>query len=194
MRMKKFNLYAESSELYILERFVIENGTIKSFKKKEPFITEGNKSIYMGFVKSGLFRYVKLDDKGTEHIIGFAFHNEYIAEYHSYIRKIPSLLTIEAVTDSIAYVLPLETLYAFLETDMQTQRLRSIVAERLYAQFYERVISFHCDTAEKRYSKLIQQHPEITNKLSLKDIASYLSVTPETVSHIRKKIATSRIS
>lgn len=108
--------------------------------------------------------------------------------------QIPSLLTIEAATNSVAYVISLETLHAFWETDMQTLRLRSIVAEKLYAQFYERVISLHCDTAEERYLRLIQQYPEVTNKLSLKDIASYLSVTPETVSHIRKKITTSRIS
>lgn len=192
--MENFNLYAGSSELFLLKQFIIENGTVKSFRKKEPFITEGNKSIYMGFVKSGLFRYVKLDNKGTEHVIGFAFSNEFIAEYHSYIRKTPSLLTIEAVTDCVVYVLPLETLHTFWETDMQTQQLRSIIAEKLYAQFYERVISLHCDTAEERYIKPIQQHPEIINKLSLKNIASYLSVTPETVSHIRKKIATLQIS
>lgn len=96
------------------------------------------------------------------------------------------MLTIEAATNSVAYVISLETLHAFWETDIQTLRLRSIVAEKLYAQFYERVISLHCDTAEERYLKLIQQYPEVTNKLSLKDIASYLSVTPETVSHIRK--------
>lgn len=192
--MKNFNLYAKSSELALLEQFITKNGTIKPFKKKEPFITEGDKSIYVGFVKSGLFRYVKLDDRGTEHIIGFAFPNEYVAEYHSYICKIPSLLTIEAAVNSVAYVLPLETLRAFWETDRQTQRLRSMVAEKLYAQYYERVISLHCDTAEERYVRLIQQHPEVTNELSLKDIASYISVTPETVSHIRKKITTSRIS
>ena len=70
----------ESSELSLLKQFIIKNGTMKSFKKKEPFITEGNKSTYVGFVKSGLFRYVKLDNRGTEHIIGFAFQNEYIAD------------------------------------------------------------------------------------------------------------------
>ena len=67
--MKNFNLYTESSELSLLKQFVIKNGTMKSFKKKEPFITEGDKSTYVGFVKSGLFRYVKLDNRGTEHII-----------------------------------------------------------------------------------------------------------------------------
>lgn len=192
--MKNFNLYTGNPDLSLLEQFVIKNGTLKSIKKKDPFITEGSKSAYMGFVKSGLFRYVKLDDKGAEHIIAFAFPNEYVAEYHSYICQIPSLLTIEAVTDSEVYALPLDTLRAFWETDMQTQRLGRIVAEKLYAQYYERVISLHCDTAEERYRRLILQHPEITNHLSLKDIASYLAVTPETVSHIRKKIATSRIS
>ena len=107
----------ESSELSLLKQFIIKNGTMKSFKKKEPFITEGDKSTYVGFVKSGLFRYVKLDNRGTEHIIGFAFQNEYIAEYHSYICKIPSLLTIEAATNSVAYVISLETLHAFWETE-----------------------------------------------------------------------------
>lgn len=95
-------------------------------------------------------------------------------------------MTIQAVVDSVIYMLPLDIMYAYWETSMETQRLGRVAAEQLYVQFYERVISLHSDTPEERYLNLIKQHPDILNILSLKDIASYLSVTPETVSHIRK--------
>lgn len=188
------NKYIENTDFSLLEQFVKERGTIRSFGKKEFFVEQGGKSLYMGFVESGAFRYVKTDSRGNEHTIGYAFQNEYIAEYAAYLYRVPSLLTIQAVTDSVIYTLPLDTMYAYWETNMETQRLGRIAAEQLYAQLYERVISLHSETPEERYLNLTGQCPDILNMLSLKDIASYLSVTPETISHIRKKILTSRNS
>jgi CRP-like cAMP-binding protein len=187
----KMNKYVENTDLSLLEQFVKEHGVIKSFAKKEIFLGQGCKSVYMGFVATGTFRYIRTDKKGNEHIIAFAFQNEYIAEYAAYLSQTSSLVTIQAVVDSVIYMLPLDIMYAYWETSMETQRLGRVAAEQLYVQFYERVISLHSDTPEERYLNLIKQHPDILNILSLKDIASYLSVTPETVSHIRKKILTS---
>lgn len=186
--MRKMNAYIENTDFSLLEQFVTEQGTVRSFAKKEIFVGQDCKSVLMGFVKSGIFRYVRTDRRGNEHIIGYAFQNEYIAEYAAYLHRVPSLVTIEAVVDSVAYVLPLDVMYAYWETSMETQRLGRTAAEQLYAQSYRRVLSLHCDTPEERYLDLIGHCPDILNTLPLKDIASYLSVTPETISHIRRKI------
>lgn len=190
--MKKMNKYVENTDFSLLETFVKEHGTVKSFAKKENFISQECPSLYMGFVESGAFRYIRTDKRGNEHIIGYAFQNEYIAEYTAYLYQIPSLVNIQAVTDSVIYMLPLDVMYAYWETNMETQRLGRIAAEQLYAQYYERVISLHSETPEERYLNLIKQCPDILNMLPLKEIASYLSVTPETISHIRKKILTAQ--
>lgn len=148
----------------------------------------------MGFVESGLFRYVRIDLRGNEHILGYAFQNEYIGDYAACLRRIPSLVTIQAVINSSVLILPFDAMYAFWDSSMKNQRSGRVAAEQLFVQMYERVISLHCETAEERYRSLINQCPAILNILTLKEIALYLSVTPETVSHIRKKTGISKKS
>lgn len=186
--MRNFNQYIENVDLSQLRQFFEKYGVFKQMKKKEFFASQNDTPLYMGYVERGVFRYSRIDTQGREHILGYAFQNEYIGDYASCLRQMPLLVTIQAVTDASVYVLPFETMYSFWETDLKTQRLGRIVTEELFIQIYERMISLHCETAEERYMSLIKQCPEILNILTLKEIALYLSVTPETVSHIRKKM------
>lgn len=71
---------------------------------------------------------------------------------------------------------------------MNNQRLGRLLFEELYLRKTERLVSFYAETAEQRYIKLMKQYPDLKEVVFLKEIASYLGVTPETVSHIRRKL------
>lgn len=186
--MKQFNQYIEDTDFTLLQQFFREHGTPKQIKKKECFMLQNSKPFYMGYVESGIFRCIRTDTRGNEHILGYAFQNKYIGDYTSCLRQTPSLVTIQAAVDAFIYMLSFEVMYSFWETNIETQRLGRIEAEQLFAQLYERVVSLHCEIPEERYLILLIQCPEISNILTLKEIALYLNVTPETVSHIRKRI------
>lgn len=76
----------------------------------------------------------------------------------------------------------------YLDTNKETQRFGRLVAEEIFVEMYKRLLGFYCDTAEQRYIALLQRYPGLPQYITLKEIASFLGITPETVNHIRKKL------
>ena len=81
-----------------------------------------------------------------------------------------------------------EQLMDFFRQDAEKMELRSIIAEHILFQFRSRYLDLHCATARERYELLLQRCPGIVEQLDLQDIASFLNVTPKTISMIRKNI------
>ena len=186
--MENFNVYKSNINLSSLKTFFKEHGELELFKKKEYFLQQNDKPLYLGYIESGMFRTIRIDSQGNEHIVGYAFQDEYAGSYTSCIQKIPSLVSIQAITDATVYILSFDAVSSFWETDIETQRTGRIIAEKMFAQMYIRSISLQCDTAEQRYISLLQRCPNLPQYITLKEIASYLGVTPETISKIRRKL------
>lgn len=70
---------------------------------------------------------------------------------------------------------------------METQRLGRRIAETMFAEIYQRLLRFYCDTPEQRYQALMKRCPDLQERISLKEIALFLGVTPETLSRIPQK-------
>ncbi len=70
---------------------------------------------------------------------------------------------------------------------METQRLGRRIAETMFAEIYQRLLRFYCDTPEQRYQALMKRCPDLQERISLKRNSTFLGVTPETLSRIRKK-------
>lgn len=186
--MDKFNGYNKELDFSKLENFFIERGILKSFGKKEYFVRQNEKTKYIGFVKSGIFRLTRIDIYGNEWIIGYAFENEFLSDYPALIKQTEASINIQASESSEVYILVLNELEEFWERSMDTQRLGRQIAETMFTEIYQRLINFYCDTPEQRYKDLMERCPKLKEYVPLKEIASFLRVTPETVSHIRRKI------
>ena len=76
----------------------------------------------------------------------------------------------------------------FFSTDKSTQELEKILAEELFVQTYKRLLDIYCKTPTELYVDLVRRYPDFLNYITLREIASFLRVTPETISHIRKNI------
>ena len=94
--MEDFNLqYAQHPSLGLLKDFLLEHGTYKILKKKELFSMQGKINSKGAYIKSGAFRYTCVDDKGDEHIVGYAFPHEFVGSLDTWINPTqPSPVTI----------------------------------------------------------------------------------------------------
>ncbi|MCS2224070.1 Crp/Fnr family transcriptional regulator [Bacteroides fragilis] len=186
--MDKFNVEKEILDTSELERLFLREGIFTTIKRNEYLIRQNEMTNQIGFVVSGIFRLSRIDVNGNEWIIGYSFKNDFVCDYPSFINKMGATVNIQASTDCEVYLLSLNRLNQFWETDMNTQRLGRRIAETMFAEIYQRLLGFYCDTPEQRYQALMKRCPDLQGKLSLKEIAHFLGITPETLSRIRKKI------
>lgn len=98
------------------------------------------------------------------------------------------MVSIQATTDSLIYYASAQEITNFFSTDKSTQELEKILAEGLFVQTYKRLLDIYCKTPTELYVDLVRRYPDFLNYITLREITSFLRVTPETISHIRKNI------
>lgn len=186
--MMNFNQYMNEIDFTAIKQLFLKKGETMEFKKSDYFLRQGEASRLAGFVKHGIFRDTRIDGAGKEHIVGYSFAGDFVCDYPSFIKHSAALINCQAVTDCTVYLLSVDELNAYWETNMDTQRFGRLVAEELFVDLYRRVLDFYCETPEQRYLALIARCPTLPQHIMLKEIASFLGVTPETISHIRRKL------
>ena len=172
--MTKFNTYLESNDFDRLKRFFEEHGELQHYRKGNFFARQGEYSSQAALIKDGTFAYTHIDNEGKEHYVGFVFPDEFVADYTSFMRHSASQVNIVALKPSTIFSVIL--------------RYNCLMAENLYEMVYSRLLESYCKTPEERYRRLTTRYPKIEQEIPLCKIASFLNVTPETISHIRKKI------
>lgn len=135
-----------------------------------------------------MFRYTRIDNSGNEHIVGYSFEKEFIGEYSANLCNRESLVNIQAITESVVYPIKYTDITKLWESSMEYQRLGRVIAEQLFVMTYRRLIDSYCNTPEERYTDLMKRYPNLKEVIPLKEIASFIGVTPETVSNIRRRL------
>ncbi|MFK8045846.1 MAG: Crp/Fnr family transcriptional regulator [Crocinitomicaceae bacterium] len=140
------------------------------------------------FVKFGCLKSYILDHEGKEHIIQFAPENWMIGDLNSFTFDVPSEIYIEAIEDSEVTLISrseyedLEQLEKEQVIEMSIKYRNNLIASN------KRVLSLLSSTAEQRYLDFTETYPTLVQRLKLKQIASYIGVTPEYLSEIRRKL------
>ena len=164
-------------------------GEMVTYRKGDQMERESDPARWFGFVTEGCFKYVThgiSDDR--EHITWFSFEGEFAGDYPSCLDGRPAQTTIEAMLPSRIFRVSGEQLLQWFRDNSETMELRSIVAEHLLIQARRSYLNFHRTTARERYELLLQRCPGIVQHLALQDLASFLCVTPNYLSTIRKDI------
>jgi len=163
----------------------------KRVKKRQFILQEGEICKHNTYVLEGCFRMYLVDPNGKEHNLQFAIENWWIGDIGSFHNNTPSKLNVEAIENSIIFQIKKEDqLKLFTEYPKFNQIFR-VLAENAMVGLQRRVLQNISSTAEERYLDFLERHPDLFNRISNVQIASYLGVTPEFLSTVRKKIAKS---
>lgn len=172
-------------EQEILKTFFIP----KKLRKKQYLLQEGDVCKYVAFVEKGALRSYSIDDKGNEHIIQFAPEGWWVADNYSFFTSEPSTYNIDAWEDSEILLLSLDEYERVVDEIPKMERYLRILLQNSLIALQRRILSNLSHTAEEKYVKLLGVYPDIVNRFPQHLIASYLGITPETLSRIRKQIA-----
>lgn len=157
-------------------------------KKKERLLNQGTLCKEYYFVVSGSFRLFGTDDQGVEHNIQFAAENDWIADIGSFYSQKPSQLNLEALENSEVLRIQQQNLYVLFTEVPKLNRIFKVMIEQKYIELQNRVLQNYSSTAEERYVNFLEHYPHLKNRLPNTQIASYLGITPEFLSKIRKTL------
>ena len=177
-----------SIDLQRLREFCEQVGKVATYHKGEQFEREGDPARWLGFVTEGCFKYVQYGTDNKEHITWFSFENEIVCDYPRPLYGVPAHRTIEAIMPSRVLRVSGEQLNQFFSQSVENMELRIAISEHICDQFTAKYTELHSATPHERYNQLMKRCPGIIELLSLKDIASFLNVTPTYLSKIRKSI------
>ena len=189
-----------SIDIEVLREFFEREGKMVEYRKGEQLEREGDPARWFGFVTEGCFKYVtygiserlRVGDHRSgidrEHITWFSFEGEFAGDYPACLDGRPAQTTIKAMMPSRLLRVSGEQLMDFFRQDAEKMELRSVIAEHLLCQARACYLDLHRATARERYELLLQRCPGIVEHLDLQDLASFLCITPNYLSTIRKSI------
>ena len=168
--------------------FLTNNATTKIFKKKTILVEEGNTFPYLGIIKKGGVRCYTVNE-GKETVVSLLFEGDYLCDFRSFFSQIPTDFYFETLEETEIDLVSYDFLNDCRSKDVQ--ELRVLDQHLLLYQsklFEDRLFILLLDNAKARYQKFMELHSEIMLRVPHYIIASYLAVTPETLSRIRKKV------
>lgn len=160
--------------------------TERRVKRRGFLLQAGEVCQHISFVVAGGFRLYAVDPGGKEHNLQFAVENEWITDLASFYAERPGGVYIEALEPATVLQIRHDDLLDLFIRYHKFDRNFRILIERKYLQLQERVLQSISTTAEERYQHFLTQYPHWARRLPNTQIASYLGITPEFLSKIRK--------
>jgi CRP-like cAMP-binding protein len=166
----------------------IKNSFIpKKLRKKQYFLQEGEVCKYFAFIVQGAMRQYSLDNKGVEHIVHLSIENWWVGDRESYIMLTPSAYNIDAWEETEILTITRSEQLNLLEKIPSITSMIRHMDERNAIATQRRLNSTISNTADKRYEDFVNYHPEFIQRFPQHLIASFLGITKETLSRIRKQ-------
>ena len=141
---------------------------------------------YFYFVYKGVLRgyFIK---NGLEYNMGFSYDGEYSGVYDSFVTRMPSTWALETITPTRGLRIDYDSLMRLFDEHKAIERWGRLFYQRVLVGFGVFIKSILADTAEEKFNRLVQQSPHVLQIIPQKHLASYLGMTPETFSRMRKK-------
>lgn len=157
-------------------------------KKRDFLLKEGEICLYDSFVVKGCLKLSTFDADGKEHIVSFAIENWWAVDMYSFIEEMPAMYTIEALEDTELIQFTRKQYDLRYEVIPKLNILTRKMLENSYIAQQKRILQNKSLNVEERYQLFTAKYPNLETRISQKDVASYLGVTPEGLSRIKKKI------
>lgn len=160
----------------------------ESVGKRSLLLKVGQVENYLSFLETGIIRYCIPKEDKNDLTLAFGFGNSFISAYQSFITRTPSVYQVEALTKVSLWRLTYNDLQDIYAETAIGEKIGRLTAERIYLETSYRELSLLNDTAEQRYLGLFSKQPQLIKNIPLKYIASYIGITPQALSRIRKRI------
>jgi len=162
---------------------------LKRLRKKQYLLQEGDVWKYNAFICQGCLRVYRLDDKGIEHIISFAIENHWTGDRESLLSGSPARSNIDAIEDSTVLLITKEDFETLCKEIPAFSGMVNTILHRSFVASQERIHTAISNTAEEKYLNFIKTSPAIASRVPQHMIASYLGISAETLSRVRKAIS-----
>ena len=161
----------------------------KKLRKRQFLIQEGELCRLLAFVNSGCLRSYTVDARGEEHINQFAIRDWWISDLQNYVAGGKAVHSIDALEDSDILILEKSARDRLLDTAPKADRYFRLLQESGFTATSRRIDSLLKDTAEERYLAFLKTYPSLVEQIPQHQIASYLGITPQSLSRIRKELS-----
>ncbi len=160
----------------------------RSVEKGQFLLSVGEVSRYQAFVVKGCLRSYHTDSQGKEHILQFAPEDWWTGDMTSQLRGTPAILSIDALDDTDTILIDKPGQDLLFERVPKFERFFRILIQNAFMAQQRRMLSNLSRTAEERYAEFRKLYPSLDGRVAQKHIASYLGMTPEFLSTVRKRV------
>ncbi len=157
-------------------------------KKNSFFVMAGEIPDEVGFLVSGILRFFYINEDGVEFIKSFCVENNVVAAYSALLLNEPARYFIQALENSLLLVAPYTAYQELIAGHCCWQILDHTFTQALFIRKEKREAELLLDDAETRYLSFLAEYPDLNKRLKQHHIASYLGITPVTLSRIRSKL------
>ncbi|RPE08188.1 Crp/Fnr family transcriptional regulator [Chitinophaga lutea] len=175
--------FSEQDWLIISSKFIRQE-----FPKKKLILKKGEVENYVSFIEEGIVRYY-IPKENKEVTFELTFSNDFIGAYDSFITRLPSVYHIETITQVTLWRVSYHDVQMLFQDTERGNLIGRLASEKLFLEKARREISLLNDTAEQRYLNLFTEQPDLIKKIPLQYIASYIGITPQALSRIRRRIS-----
>ena len=157
--------------------------------KKSVFIKVNQIENHISFIESGIVRlFIPRDNPEKEITFGFSFKNQFVSAYDSFLTQSPSNYQLQALTETVMLSISYKDLQSVYKSTQIGNLIGRLTAEDLFLIKSKREQDLLNLNAEQRYLKLFEERPELLKSVPLKYISSYIGVTAQALSRIRKRL------
>ena len=184
--LKEFNTYLEEINSEMWKELCMKHGVLRSFRKGDEFIRIGEVAKFIGFITKGSLKYVVYTTAGNEKVIGLETVGGFAASFPYCLKDIPSEWSVIVNTDSDLYCISAEKIKELIKEEIHIKQCVNETLEIVFYDIYNRHIELYALSPKERYEKLLKHCPQLFEIFQLKDIASYLNITPQHLRRLKK--------
>lgn len=158
--------------------------------KGQFLVRQGAVCQQVAFIVEGLLRSFSSHEDGTQTTACFCADNTFTTAYRSFVQQIPSEVSIQAVEDTRLLVVEQRALQELFNHNLYWLRLGTALLEKEYFSLERYAAALNRETGKEKYQRLLREQPDVLLRVPVQQVASYLGISRETLSRIRRQIST----
>ncbi|GAB5526794.1 MAG: Crp/Fnr family transcriptional regulator [Roseivirga sp.] len=172
-----------------LNQEIDEKLVLLSVQKGDVLLSPGDYAHYQYFVVEGCLRSYTIGSEAKEHTVQFAIADWWVSDYTAFYKQEKAILYVECLRDATLFRLSGEDMLALFKKSQSIETFFRQKTESYISSFQKRIIGDLAKTAKERYSDFVRTYPNIEKLVKNYHIASYLGITSESLSRVRKELA-----